>query len=323
MTTTVSALAAGSMIANTVRAWFAPVDRIGGLPVPFDPASMGRFDLGKPLAGWWSAGAVMGLKRTAASTVTPVWSGAPGTVKTQVLSAAGEDVEFTLPGWTRIGMSLSAGTEVLNLFLPAGSGNATPSGGTAALVESLLPGSTATVLQLQAGTKVQAGDLLVVDVDYTGQIGFLSSGGAGTFVKSAPATIDLHAVRRASFNVARVLSIDGAAATLASPLPAGAPTTAMRLSRIGGFTDRVGGAFLPEWSALFVLDGVQGDRVLLHYPRLQPTGAAAREVHETLAPGVERWRPTATLRALPVIDANGNTQAVCFRTYLPAPMRRV
>lgn len=320
---TPTALAAGSLITNSVRAWFAPVDRTDSLPVPFNPASMGRFDPGTPPAGWWSAGTVLDLKRTAASRITPVWSGAPSTVKTQVLSAAGEEVEFTLPGWTRIGLSLSSGTEVLNLFLPAGSGTATPSGGTAALVEALLPGSTATVLQLQAGTSVQVGDLLVVDVDYTGQTGFLGSGGAGTYVASTPGSIDLHLVRRLSCNVGRVLSINGTAAILAAPLPAGAPAPAMRLSRLGGFTDRTGGSFLPEWSALLVLDGVQGDRILLHYPRLQPTGGGAREVHETLAPGVERWRPSVTLRALPIADANGNTPAVCFRTYLPAPMRQV
>lgn len=318
-----TALAAGSLIAKSTRAWFAPVDRTSGQPMPFDPASMGRFNLDTPPAGWWSAGSVLDLKRTAASTVTPVWSGAPAATKTQVLAAIGEEVEFTLPGWTRLGVSLSSGTEVLNLFMPAGSGNTTPSGGTAALVESLLPGSTATVLQLQVGSTVQVGDLVVVDVDYTGQTGYLGSGGVGTYVVSAPASIDFHLVRRFSLNVARVLSINGTAAILAAPLPAGAPTTAMRLSRLSGFTDRVGGAFLPEWSALFVLDGVQGDRVLLHYPRLQPTGDATREVHETLAPGVERWRPAAKLRALPIADANGNTPAVCFRTYLPAPMRQV
>lgn len=321
MTTT--ALAAGSLLTGSVHAWFAPVDRTASLPVPFDPSSMGRFNVSTPPAGWWSVGSVLHLKRTAASTVTPVWSGAPAMTKTQVSATVGEEVEFTLPGWTRVGLSLSSGTEVLNLFMPAGSGSATPSGGTAALVESLLPGSTATVLQLQVGSAVQVGDLVVVDVDYTGQTGFLGSGGAGTYVASAPASIDLHLVRRFSLNVGRVLSINGTAATLAAPLPAGAPATAMRLSRINGFTDRAGGAFLPEWSALFVLDGVQGDRVLLHYPRLQPTGNATREVQETLAPSVERWRPTAKLRALPITDANGNAQAVCFRTYLPAFMRQV
>ena len=319
---TTSALAAGSLITSSVRAWFAPLDRTGDLPIPFNPASIGRFDLHTAPAGWWNAGSVLDLKRAAASKVTPVWSGAPASVKTQVSANIGEEVEFTLPSWTRIGLALSSGTEVLNLFLPTGSGVTTPSGGTAALVESLLPGSTATVLQLQVGSAVQAGDLVVVDVDYTGQTGFLGSGGSGTYVPSSPSTIDLHMVRRFSCNVGLVLSVNGTAATLAANLPAGAPTGAMRLSRLNGFTDRMGGGFLPEWSALFVLDGVQGDRVLLHYPRLQPAGDATREVRDILAPGVERWRPSVKLRALPIIDANGTTPAVCFRTYLPAAMRQ-
>lgn len=317
------ALAAGSLITSSVRAWFAPVDRTSGVPAPFDPASLGRFDLSTAPAGWWGAGSVLDLKRTATSTVTPVLSGAPAAVKTQVWATVGEEVEFTLPGWTRVGLSLSSGTEVLNLFQPTGSGVTTPSGGTAALVESLLPGSSATVLQLQTGSAVKAGDLVVVDVDYTGQTGFLGSGGSGTFMPSSPATLDLHMVRRFSCNVGLVVSITGTAATLAAPLPAGAPTSAMRLTRLSGFTARTGGAFLPEWSALFVLDGVQGERLLLHYPRLQPAGDATREVRDILAPGVERWRPSTKLRALPITDANGGTPAICFRTYLPAAMRQV
>ena len=318
-----SAVTARSLIASGVRAYFAPVDRTGALPVPFDPSAMGRFALDTPPAGWWNAGGVLGFKRSSASTVTPVWSGAPATIKSQVQSTVGEEVEFTFPAWSRISMALSAGVEMLNLFASTGAGNTGPSGGTAALVEALLPGSTATVLQLQTGSAVSAGDLVVVDVDYTGQTGFLGSGAAGAYMKSAPSTLDLHAVRRVSFNVARVLAVSGSSATLASPLIVGAPTAAMKLSRISGFVDRAGGSFLPEWSGLFVVDGVQGDRMLLHFPRLQPTGTGTPETSDTLAAGVERWRPSARLRVLPVTDANDGTASVCFRTYLPAPMRQV
>lgn len=320
---TVTALRAGSLITPGMRAYFAPVDRTGSLPTPFDPSIMGRFAPDTPPAGWWSAGGVLGFKRASTSAVTPVWSGAPATTKTQVLSSIGEELEFTFPGWSRISMALSSGRQMLNLFVGAGSGNANPSGRTSALVEALLPGSTSTLLQLQAGTSVRAGDLVVVDVDYTGQTGFLGSGAAGAFVKTTPSSIDLHAVRRVSFNVARVLSVNGTLCTLAAPLIAGAPTTAMKLSRINGFVDRAGGAFLPEWSGLFVMDGVQGERLLLHYPRLQPTGSAAAETGDALAPGLDRWRPSTKLRALPVTDANDGVVAVCFRTYLPAPMRQV
>lgn len=320
---TSAALNATSLIAPGVRAYFAPIDRTGNLLTPFDPSTMGRFALNTPPAGWWNAGSVLGFKRTSASTITPVWSGSPATSKTQVQAGVGEDVEFAFPAWSRIGMSISSGVQMLNLFVSSGTGNANPSGGTAALVEALLPGSTASVLQLQAGMSVKAGDLVVVDVDYTGQTGYMGSGAAGAYVKATPQIIDLHAVRRVSFNVARVLSVNGSIATLAAPLIAGTPTSAMKLSRITGFVDRAGGGFLPEWSGLFVLDGVQGDRLLLHFPRLQPTGTGAAEINEHLAAGLERWRPSAHLRALPVTDANDSTSSVCFRTYLPAPMRQV
>lgn len=320
---TAIAFNAGSLMTAGMRAYFAPIDRTGGLVMPFDPSTMGRFALNSPPAGWWNVGGVLGFKRTSNSTVTPVWSGAPATIKTQVQGGVGEDVEFTFPGWSRIAMALSSGVEMLNLFVGNGSGNADPSGTTAAVVEALMPGSTATLLQLQPGTSVRAGDLIVVDVDYTGQTGYLGSGAAGAYVRAAPQTIDLHAVRRASFNVARVLSVNGTLCTLAAPLLAGLPTAAMKLSRITGFVDRNGGSFLPEWSGLFVLDGLQGDRLLLHYPRLQPAGAGAAETGETLASGLGRWRPSAKLRALPVTDANDGTPSVCFRTYLPAPMRQV
>ncbi len=321
---TATALPAGSLIAGGMRAYFAPVDRTSTLPVPFDPVTMGRFALDTPPTGWWSAGGVLGFRRISTSTINPLWSGAPATVKTQARSAVGEELEFTFPAWSRIGMALSSGQQMLNLFVGTGSGNANASGPTATLVETLLPGSTATLLQLQVGTSVKAGDLVVVDVDYTGQTGYLGSGAAGAYVAAVPATIDLHAVRRTSFNVGRVLSVNGTLATLAAPLIAGAPTAAMKLTRLAGFADRAGGAFLQEWSGLFVLDGVQGDRLLLHYPRLQPSGSnAATENSETLASNVDRWRPAARLRALPVIDANDGTAAVCYRTYLPAPMRQV
>ena len=320
---TVAALSAGSLIARGMRAYFAPVDRIGSLPAPFDPSTMGRFALDAPPAGWWSAGGVVGFKRASTSVVTPVWSGAPATIKTQAVSGIGEEVEFSFPAWSRIGMALSSGRQMFNLLVGTSSGNANPSGRTSALVEALLPGSSSTLLQLQPGSAVRMGDLVVVDVDYTGQTGYLGSGAAGVFVKSMPSFPDLHAVRRVSFNVARVLSINGTLCTLAAPLIAGAPTAAMKLSRISGFVDRAGGVFLPEWSGLFVLDGVQGDRLLLHYPRLQPTGLAGAEAGDALAPGLERWRPSTKLRALPVMDANDGVSAVCFRTYLPAPMRQV
>ena len=321
--TAITPLPAGALFTTAVRAYFAPVDRTNALPVPFDPSSIGRFDLDTPPSGWWSAGSVLDFERNPASKIIAVLSGAPATVKVQSSSTVEEEVACTFAGWTRLASALSSGVQTLNLLLTASAANANPSGGNAAAAEALQPGSTATVLQLATTTAVQAGDMVVVDADYTGQTGYVGAGAPGSYVATAARLIDAHFVRRISFNVARVLTVAAGVVTLATPLPAGIPTGAMKVSRCAGFVDCAGNAFLQEWSALFVCDGLQGDRLLLHYPRLQPAGASPSENRKLLAAGVERWRPAARFRALPVTDANTGAASVCFRSYLPAPSRTV
>lgn len=322
-TSAVTALPAGSLFTSGVRAYFAPVDRTNALPVPFDPSSMGRFPVDTPPSGWWSAGSVLDFERVPQSKIAPVLSGAPATVKTQASSTIEEEVACTFPGWTRLAAALSSGVQAMNLLLAASGANADPSGGAAAGAEVLQSGSTGTVLQLAANTAVEAGDLVVVDVDFTGQTGYLGSGAPGSYVSTPPPLIDAHFVRRVSFNVARVLAVNAGVVTLAAPLPAGVPAAGMKVARCAGFVDFAGNAFLQEWSALFVCDGVQGDRLLLHYPRLQPAGSTTSESRTQLAAGVERWRPSARFRALPVTDANTGAASVCFRSYLPAPLRMI
>jgi hypothetical protein len=319
----VKVLAAGSLFAGAARLYVAPVDRTNGLPVPFDPAAMGRFRLDAPPAGWLNAGIVTGFERVHVEGLAPVLSGAPAAVKTQVRSTLQETVQWTFSGWTRIAMALSSGAQTMNLLKTANGPTMNPSGGAAADSFPLLPGSTATVLQLAAGSPVGEGDVLVVDVDFSGESGYVGSGAPGAFVQNAPTVVDPHYTRRVSFNLGVVVDVKGGAVTLAQPLPAGVPSSAMKVDVVSGFTDRAGGGFVPEWSALLVMEGTQGDRLLLHYPRLQPAGGAAPEEAASLAAGVDRWRPRANFRALPVIDANGGDAAVCFRTYLPAPLRVV
>lgn len=322
-TVAVTALPAGALYGPGVRAYFAPVDRANALPLTFDPASGGRFLLDTPPSGWWSAGSVLAFERGSASKINVVLSGAPATVKTQASSTIEEEVGCTFAGWTRLAVALSSGVQTMNLLLTARGAVGNPSGGAAASAEVLQGGSTASTLRLAATTAVQAGDMVVVDADYNGQTGYLGSGAPGAYAAVAPTLADAHFIRRVSFNVARVLAVNAGVLTLASPLPAGVPTAAMKVARCAGFVDCAGNAFLQEWSALFVCDGIQGDRLLWHYPRLQPAGGSSAESHTTLAAGVDRWRPAARFRALPVMDANTGAASVCFRSYLPAPLRLV
>ncbi len=318
-----TAIAGVSLETSAMQAYFAPVDRTNAITVPFDPGSMGRFALNNPPLGWFSAGQVLGFKRTPQSTLTPVLSGAPAVAKVQTRTALAEEVQFEFSAWSRIGMVLSAGVQTMNLLATQPGANANSSGAAAAPAETLLSGSTASLLQLAAATTVQPGDIVVVDQDYTGQTGYLGTGAPGAYFVNVPSSIDADFIRRVSFNVSRVLTVASDVVTLAASLPAGNPASGMKVSRVMGFVDRAGGAFAPEWSGLFVLDGFQGDRLLLHYPRLQPAGGEPPEVTTTLAPGVNRWRPAARLRALPVADSNDGAASVCFRSYLPAPMRLV
>jgi hypothetical protein len=74
---------------------------------------------------------------------------------------------------------------------------------------------------------------------------------------------------------------------------------------------------------LFVIPGEQGDRVLLHYPRLQIASSAAETVKPLAAPlgkvsMLGRVSQAAEFRALPVTDLNDGAQVVCFRSYIPA-----
>jgi hypothetical protein len=102
----------------------------------------------------------------------------------------------------------------------------------------------------------------------------------------------------------------------------------MQVSRVVGFCDREGGSYFQEWSALFCLEGEQGDRIVYHYPRLQATNGAAEKseglvgVQATAGP-LARVRLAGTFRALPVKDANDGEMVVCFRSYLPGAMRAV
>ena len=187
------------------------------------------------------------------------------------------------------------------------------------------PLSTATSLNVgaTAAAGFAVGSLVAVDVDYTGQLGYVGAGASAAHVTSSVAVGgDVNYVRRVTLNVGVVVSIAGGALTLANPLLAGTPTSAMQVSQLVGFCDREGASFFHEWSALFVLPGTQGDRVLYHYPRLQAMQGSAEATHALAAP-LEKIALAAVFRALPVKDANDGEKILCFRSYLPAALRSV
>lgn len=312
-------------VTRRVRAYFAPVNRVTGVPAVFDAAQTGAFALDSPPAPWVDLGWCSGFARKSLTKVGALRTGAPAVAQSQIRTEVEATVSLEFESWGKLQMALTAGSQQMNLLVTANGAAANGSGGAAAAPVPLITGSTATSLTVgaAAASQFKVGDLVVVDVDYAGQVGFVGSGVSAAYV-SAPAAVgdDVNYVRRVSLNVGRVVAIVNGSLQLGGALLAGVPAAGMQVSRLVGFVDREGGEFFQEWSGLFVMDGEQGDRMLYFYPRLQAMQGAAESL-ETLAGPLERVRLAGVFRALPAKDANDGETILCFRSYLPGAMRSV
>jgi hypothetical protein len=321
-TTTITPLPALPPVGRRVRAYFAPVNRAAQQPTLFDPSSNGQFSLDAPPPPWIDLGWIENFARRSTSKFGELVTGSPGTTQLQLRETVDATVSFRFKAWSKLSMALASGSEHMNLIVPAAGGAANGSGAKGVPAVNLTAGSTATFLAMSAADAAgfSAGALVAVDVDYTGQTGYVGSGVSAAYVQSAAAVKgDPDYVRRVSFNVARVASVATGSTpglTLAQPLLAGVPAAGMRVQPVCGFVDREGGSFFQEWSALFVIEGEQGERILFHYPRLQAMAGSSEQAAVLVAP-LERIALSASYRALPVVDANDGAQVVCFRSFLP------
>lgn len=301
-------------VTRRVRAYFAPVNRAAQVPVLFDPAEQGAFNLDAPPAPWIDLGWIQGLARKSSSKSAGVMTGIPAAPLEQVRETLAAQVSFEFMSWTKITMALATGSQHMNLLAPASGAAAAP----AVVVQS---GSTATSIVLAASdaAKFTAGSIVAVDVDYSGQTGYVGTPVSGAYVKQPLTDVDF--IRRVTFNVARVSQVSGTTLTLVEALPGGAPATGTKLQSVTGFVDREGGSFYQEWSALFVMQGTQGERVFFHYPRLQ-SSCGAEEATQALDAkhkgGLERVLLKGQFLALPVTDALDGERVLCYRSFLPA-----
>jgi hypothetical protein len=304
-------------VTRRVRAYFAPVNRVAKQATVFDPAQMGGFALDAPPAPWLDLGWIAGFVRTCGTKISPLLAGAPAMAQGQARTEIDATVAIQFESWGKLQLALAAGTQQMNLLKTVSGAAAAGSGGVAVAAVPLLvtPASTASVLEVgaTAAAGFTVGEFVAVDVDYTGQTGFVGSGVSGAYVKTA--LTDLDYVRRVTLNVGRIASIAEGALTLEAALPAGVPTTAMKVSGVAGFCDREGSSFFQEWSAVFVGEGRQGERVIWHYPRLQTMSGIA-EAASASPGGYEQVRLKAAFRALPVVDVVDGETVVCFRSYV-------
>ncbi len=308
-------------VMRRVRAYFAPVNRAAQTPVLFDPSQQGAFSLDLPPAPWLGLGWIQSFARKPASKTAPLLTGIPAAPLEQVRETLQAQVSFEFLSWTKLTMALATGSQHMNLLAPVSGAALAADGAQAAPAVIPQSGSTATSILLSStdASKFAPGSIIAVDIDYTGQTGFVGTPVAGAYVRQALTDVDY--IRRITFNVALVSQVTASGLTLAEPLPGGAPPSGAKLQALTGFVDREGGSFYLEWSALFVLEGSQRERIFFHYPRLQTMTGAEEAVLPLMAKnqnGQSRIALKAQFLALPVVDPLDGERVVCYRSFLPA-----
>jgi hypothetical protein len=310
---------AAAPVARRVRAYFAPVNRAAQQPVLFDPSQQGGFDLDNPPSPWISLGYIQNFQRKAGSKSATIGSGVPATAQEQIRESLGAQVGFQFLSWTKLTMALATNSQHMNVLAAATGSVPEPVGARAAAASVVQSGSTATRIALAAvdAAKFAAGQIVAVDLDYSGQTGYLGSPITGAYLRQPLSDPDY--LRRVTFNVALIASVSSSCITLAQPLPCGAPAAGAKVQAVTGFVDREGGSFCHEWSGLFVMEGAQGERIYFHYPRLQPM-ASAEECAQPLAGKgqgrLERVALNAQFVALPITDPLDNERVVCYRSFV-------
>jgi hypothetical protein len=313
------------------RAYFAPVDRARGVPAIFDPARDWQFDPDAPPSPWIDAGWIENFARTQNTRFAAVRSGPKGAPAAQCRTELDARVEFDFRQWGKLQMALAGASEHMNVLAETVAATGAPSGGTAAAAVAVQPGSSPSEIVIGASgvASFNPGDLVAVDIDYTGQTGYVGTGVSAAYVKSVVG-LSADYIRRVTFNVSRVAQKTATSLILAQPLIGGAPSAAAKVQKVTAFTDREGGSFTPEWSGLFLLESESGARVCLYYPRLQPC-SPSRESFAAIAdplrsaPGVTDIPGPlsaiglhASFTALPYADPNDGEPILCWRSYFPA-----
>jgi hypothetical protein len=289
--------------------------------VLFDPSQQGAFSLDAPPPPWIGLGWIQEFARTPGSKTSPVLTGIPSATLEQVRETLQAQVSLQFLSWTKLTMALATGSQHMNLLVPATGVAPAADGASAAPAVVVQSGSTATFVALAAtdAAKFAPGSIIALDVDNTGQTGYVGAPVAGAYLRQALTDVDY--IRRVTFNVALVSQVSSTGLTLAEPLPGGAPAAGAKLQALTGFVDREGGSFYQEWSALFLMEGSQGERIFFHYPRLQSM-TSAQETAVPLSGKNQGGQARALLKgqflALPVIDPLDGERVVCYRSFLPA-----
>jgi len=312
------------LVGSGFRGFFAPYLQ-GATPTPtvFDPARQGRFDTNAPPSGWYDLGWIDQFRRSPAGRIGQIRSGYRGAVRAQYRGEIGSSLELEFREWGKLQMALATGTTHFNILKATAGTPEQPVGGTPAAAVALDVGSTASsiVLTTGGGAQFQVGDFIAVDVDYTGQSGYVGSGVQATFIQAGSVT-DVDYIRRVTLNVGVVQAINVDTLTLEQPLLGGVPAANAKAQVVTGFANREGSSFLQAWSALFVVDTADGAQLYYYYPQLSVASEREDTTFDVANAGAADIRGHALhaeFNALAFEDPVDGETVVCYRGFFPAP----
>ena len=219
-------------------------------------------------------------------------------------------------------MALAAGSQHMNLIVPAAGGAANGSGSKGVPPVSLAAGSTATFLAMAAtdAAGFSAGSVVTVDAGLHGANGIRGQRclrGLRGQRRGSQQRSGLHSPRLVQRCPGRVEQLDrtpaGAAADRGRANSGDAGSADCRLCRSRGRK------LLPGMVGVVCHRRRAGraHSVSLSAPAID--GRARRRRRRRWSSPLERIALSATFRALPVTDANDGEQVVCFRSFLPSP----
>ena len=132
-------------VTRRVRAYFAPVNRMTGVPTLFDAAASGGFAVEAPPAPWVDLGWCRGFARRCGTKVVAMRAGAPAIARSQVRTEIEASVAVEFESWGKLPLALAAGSQQMNLLAPQPFGTPRGSGCTpVAAVATLLVNSFCT-----------------------------------------------------------------------------------------------------------------------------------------------------------------------------------
>jgi hypothetical protein len=328
-------------------------------PAVVDLQFQGPFNLSSPPAGWYDLGWIKDFKMTPGSKIGQIKSGYRGATRQQVRGEIGEQFEFKFREFTRMAYKISTGSEIFNLlktnqvqttgplnasgFINA-SFNAVPLGAsgyqvTGGSMTGTYAGQPTLFVPTTSGSLFAVNDLLVCDVDYDKvSTGFIGSNGIPVYVNNAPQDVDF--IRKTSDFVGRIIAVvpsaPGVAGSqdalvLSQPIVGGGssgtslvgptgPVQSAKIQKIDGWTSREGGTFITEWSALFIMDTVDGDQLVQYYPHVsisQFKDVANWAITNIGTTDLTGYELDCTMEALAYDDPVDGETVVCYRAFYP------